>query len=135
MKPIFINADVVIAINKLVCEEGKNPFTCVSRGKIDSAIHSAFYPGAHPYIHGNIQNISGALAYYLCQTHAFIDDNKRTAALSAIVLLNANGYELLYQCDDTADGLSNLILGIANSTTSLDQNKDWFIKHSHLIDK
>ena len=97
MKKIFIpSADEVIAINKLVCLEGKNPHLCYDVGKVESAIHSAFYPGSYPFVAGGLAHIAGVLCFYLIKTHAFMDGNKRTGALSSIIFLNTNGCDLEY---------------------------------------
>ena len=121
-----IDTPAVISINKAVCLEGGNPFHCFDEGKVDSALHSSFYPGSYPFHHGGIPKIAGALAFYICQAHAFEDGNKRTAALVAIVFLNANGLGINYPQHDSHDGLSDLIIGIASSTVDIEESKKWF---------
>ena len=100
MKVIFIpTAEAVIETNRYVCEQGGNPHFCREPGKIESAISTAFYPGAYPFALGGIAKVAGALCYYLVQCHAFVDGNKRTGALVAITFLNQHGMDLEYPLD------------------------------------
>ena len=80
--------EAVIEANKIVCEAGDNPHQCLSTGKIESAIASAFYPGSYPFAKGGLAKVEGTLYFYLVKAHAFIDGNKRTGALTAITFLN-----------------------------------------------
>ncbi len=120
---------MVIAINIEVCQEGNNPIHCYDKGRIESAIHSAFYPGSHPFAHGGFPSIAGALAFYVCQSHAFADGNKRTAALTALYFLNANGLDLYYPISKNRDDFSNLMIVIASGQIAIDAVKDWFESH------
>jgi death on curing protein len=129
MKLFIPDAETVVAINKKVCDEGGNPHHCFDVGKVDSAIHSAFYPGSYPFAHGGVAKLAGALAFYVCQAHAFEDGNKRTASLAAIVLLNASGFDIQYPMDETRDGFSDIIIGVASGQVNIDELKDWFDKH------
>jgi adenine deaminase len=75
----------------MICEEQSNPHAVIREGGIDSAIHSAFYPGLPPFQHGGIAKLAGALCYYLTKAHAFMDGNKRTAALVAVSFSSSYG--------------------------------------------
>lgn len=49
------------------------------------------FGGKSPY--RGIIEIAAAYLFYICQNHPFIDGNKRTAMMSAIVFLRINGIE------------------------------------------
>ena len=123
--------EAVIEANKIVCEAGGNPHQCLSTGKIESAIASAFYPGSYPFAHGGFAKVAGALCFYLVKAHAFLDGNKRTGALTAITFLNMHGLDLEYPLDIQKDinGLAEVIDGCAASTVSKDELKEWFERH------
>ena len=129
MKLFVPDADAIVAINKEVCKEGGNPHHCFDPGKVESAIHSAFYPGTYPFAHGGIARLAGALAFYLCESHAFQDGNKRTASLAAIVFLNANGLDIRYPMSEDLDDFSNMIIGVASGNVTIDAIKEWFEDH------
>lgn len=67
MNLFTLDADSVLAINEKVCKDGGNPIHCFDPGKIESALHTAFYPGSSSYIHGGIAKIAGALAFELME--------------------------------------------------------------------
>jgi death on curing protein len=49
------------------------------------------FGGKSPYT--DIVEVAAAYLYYLCGNHPFIDGNKRTAMMAAIVFLRLNGIE------------------------------------------
>ena len=95
MKIILLpTAEAVVEVNKYVCTQGGNPHHCYDIGKVESAIATAFYPGDYPFALGGLAKVAGALCFYLVQSHAFTDGNKRTGALTAITFLNQHGLDL-----------------------------------------
>ena len=61
-----VDTKAIVSINESICIEGNNPFHCFDEGKVESALHSAFYFGAYPYHHGGVAKVAGALAFYIC---------------------------------------------------------------------
>ena len=53
----------------------------------------ASFGGKSPYI--DIVEVAAAYLFYLCQNYPFVDGNKRTAMISAIVFLRINGIQTL----------------------------------------
>jgi death on curing protein len=124
-------AQQIIDANKYICMQGRNPHHCYDPGKIESSIHTAFYPGSYPFAAGGLARIAGALCFYLVKNHAFMDGNKRTAALAAIVFLNNNGLDLKY-AQKEANGrtaLANIIEDCAAGKITKDQLMNWFDSH------
>ena len=77
MKKVFIPSEnLIIETNKYICSEGSNPHHCYDVGKLESAIHSAFYPGSYPFAAGGLAKIAGALCFYLVKGHPFMDGKK-----------------------------------------------------------
>lgn len=130
-------ASVVVAFNKLVCEEGGNPHHVLDAGRIESAIHSAFYPGTPPFAYGGIAKLAGALCFYLTKGHAFQDGNKRVAVLTAISFMNQHGWELVYPLEESEsiNSLAELVDGAAASSISKDEMVEWFDRHKRLLDE
>lgn len=104
--------------------------------RIESSIHSAFYPGTPPFAAGGIAGIAAALCFYLVKGHAFQDGNKRTAVLSAIAFMNENGWELIYPIDESEnmDALADLAEACASGQKSKDDMIAWFDLHKRLLD-
>ncbi len=132
MKIILLpTAEAVVEINKYVCSEGHNPHHCHEIGKVESAIATAFYPGTYPFALGGLAKVAGALCFYLVQSHAFVDGNKRTGALTAITFLNQHGLDLLYPLDEErgVNALADVIEGCAASRIKRDELIEWFETH------
>ena len=123
--------EAVIETNKIVCESGGNPHQCLNKGKIESVISSAFYPGSYPFAHGGLAKVAGAMCFYLVKAHAFLDGNKRTGALTAITFLNMHGLDLEYpmDADKHLNALAEEVEGCAASSVSQDELKEWFDRH------
>lgn len=49
------------------------------------------FGGKSPY--SDIVDVAAAYLFYICRNHPFVDGNKRTAMLAAIVFLRLNGIE------------------------------------------
>jgi len=84
------------------------------------------FGGKSPF--ADIVEIAAAYLFYLCQNHPFVDGNKRTAMMSAIVFLRLNGIE---PAPDDARW-EKLLLDIAASHLDRDQTTKrlrQFLKH------
>lgn len=132
MKKLVIpTAEQVILVNKMICEKSGNPHVCQDSGKIESALHTAFYPGTYPFAAGGIAKTAGALCFYLVQSHAFMDGNKRTGTLVAIVFMEQNGWTLEYPVDKkkNTNALAETIEKCAASQLKKEALMDWFEMH------
>jgi len=125
------SAEQIIQTNKFICEQDGNPHHCYGIGKLESAVHSAFYPGAYPFAAGGIAKVAGVLCFYIVQTHAFMDGNKRTGALAAITFLNQNGLDLKYPINKKSgeDELAKIIEECASGKVDKNKLADWFETH------
>ena len=72
------------------------------------------FGGKSPY--ADVIEIAAAYLFYLCRNHPFLDGNKRTAMMAAIVLLRLNGIEPAPDSDDW----ENLLLDVAASKLDRD---------------
>lgn len=126
----------ILEINQEICAAVKQKSVCMDKGKVESALGAAFYPGNYPFQYGGISKVAGALCYFLIKAHAFMDANKRTAALAAALFMDLNGYELIYPLNikSGVTAFTDIIEKAAASEISKDQLIAWFDhhKHSHL---
>ena len=122
--------DVILA-NKFITSTQGNPFAVLDEGKIESALHSAFYLGVYPFVAGGIGKTAGALCFYLLKAHAFMDGNKRTAATTAINFMKLNGWNLRYpyKKDNGINAFANVVDRCASNKVSKDELIEWFERH------
>jgi death on curing protein len=68
------------------------------------------------YLHKTFSDKAGAYLFHLCQNHPFIDGNKRTALVSALMFLAMNNCPFDYQ----ETSLEELVLEVAEGKTKKD---------------
>lgn len=90
-EPIFLSLDEVLAIHaRSLAEHGGSEGEGIRDiGLIESALASAkstFY-----YANGDVFDVAASYAFHVAESQAFIDGNKRTAVVSAMIFLALNG--------------------------------------------
>jgi death-on-curing protein len=130
-----ISANDIVEINKMICNEQGQEANVLSFDRVESALHSAFYPGTPPYVHGGVAKLAGALLFYICSAHAFQDGNKRTAVVSALMFLNSNGWKIVFPFDSekNIDALADLTLNVASGDATKEVCIEWFDQHKVLL--
>jgi death-on-curing protein len=125
----------VIQTNVFVCQENDQQSTLLDKGKVESALSTAFYPGSEPFQNGGVAKIAGALCFYLVKAHAFLDGNKRTATLSAILFMNVNGWDLSYPENDEQEfsELAKIIILVTSNEILKDELIEWFELHKIVL--
>jgi death-on-curing protein len=73
------------------------------------------FGGKSPYT--DIVEVAAAYLFYICRNHPFLDGNKRTAMMAAIVFLRLNGIGLRPDSEEW----ENLMLDVAASRLDRDQ--------------
>jgi len=88
-EPNFLKLDDVLRIHARSLAEHGGSEGVRECGLVESAIASAkntFYYGG-----GDLFDVASAYAFHLAESQAFIDGNKRTATVAALVFLAQNG--------------------------------------------
>lgn len=134
MKIKLIRLVDVLCINKEICQSVNQQSVCMSENKVESALGAAYYPGNYPFQYGGIPKVAGALCYFLIKAHAFMDGNKRTAVMVASILMDLNGWDLLYPLRSSSKrtALTEVIESAASSNISKDDLIEWFEQHKKL---
>lgn len=117
----FLSVDDVLAIHEdTIGHEGGLP-GIRDLGLLVSAVMMPQQKFAGEYLHKGLAPMAAAYLYHIAQNHAFHDGNKRTAAMSALVFLDANGVAHL----PAPQALERMTLSVAASDTSKDQLTLW----------
>jgi death-on-curing protein len=117
---VFLRKQEVIDIQNKLIEEFGGSHGLRDEGALESALgaveNRAFYENA------DLAVCAATYAYHLTQAHAFIDGNKRVAAVVAEVFVELNGGQL----EATNDEVVTLFLKIAAGEFSRDEVEDFF---------
>lgn len=134
MKIQLLSSDDILYINQKICTSVKQESICMDKGKIESALSAAFYPGDYPFRYGGIPRVAGALCFFLIKAHAFMDANKRTAALASTMFMDLNGHELVYplKIKTSVTAFTDIIEKAASSRISKDELIEWFERHKRV---
>lgn len=84
---------------------------------LSSAIAMPYASFANTVLHENIYEMAAAYAFHICQNHAFIDGNKRTALASALVFLDMTGVTI----SDPAGRLYDAMMSLASGKMLKDE--------------
>lgn len=117
----FLSVDDVLAIHEdtIACEGGLSGIRDI--GLLISAVMMPQQKFAGEYLHKGLAAMAAAYLYHIAQNHAFHDGNKRTAAMSALVFLDANGVTQLPE----PETLERMTLSVAASETNKTQLTSW----------
>jgi death-on-curing protein len=131
MKIIIPSVESIIRTNKFCSEQNGQQSVLLDRGKIESALHTAFYPGSEPFQNGGVARIAGALCFYLTKAHAFQDGNKRTATYAAVMFMQINGWDLQFAENEGEEftELAKIIIKATASEITKEELMEWFENH------
>lgn len=107
----YLTLEQVLAIHQKMIERYGGDPTIRDVGLIDSAVMMVPQAFGGERLHPTVASMGAAYLFHLSANHGFVDGNKRTAVGSALVFLDANGYELAL----TIDELERIALDVAAS--------------------
>jgi death on curing protein len=131
MKIVIPTVDSIIRTNKFCSEMNGQQSVVLSKGKIESALHTDFNPGSEPFQNGGIARLAGALCFYLTKAHAFQDGNKRTATYAVVLFMQSNGWDLQFADNDEEEfsDLAKIVIKATASEITKEELMEWFDSH------
>ncbi|MDP2735390.1 MAG: type II toxin-antitoxin system death-on-curing family toxin [bacterium] len=125
MAPLFLTLDEVVAIHRDQVERyGGDPgIRDIELLKSAVAMPTAGFGG--DYLHTDIFEMAAAYLFHIIRNHPFVDGNKRTGAVAALVFLMMNGVEL----HATEDKLEAMVRSVAEGKTDKTRVASFFRKH------
>ncbi len=92
--PLFLTLDEVLGIHAdQIRRYGGRP-GLRNLGLLQSALAMPETTFGGEFLHGTVFEMAAAYLFYLARNHPFVDGNKRTALMSALVFLGLNGQRL-----------------------------------------
>ena len=118
----FLNVDDVNRLHELTIQSHGGSSGIRDSGLLDAAVAMPMQSFGGEYLHDGVAAMAAAYLYHICQAHAYVDGNKRTAALAALVFLQVNGVAPLPRPED----LEKTTLAVASSEMSKAELAQWF---------
>lgn len=112
MTPVFLSLAEVLEIHRDQIQRYGGHTGIRDLGLLQSALAMPAAGFGGRYLHSDLIEMSAAYLFHIVQNHPFIDGNKRTGTVAAIVFLSLNGIEL--EADETQ--LEELVFEVAKGT-------------------
>ena len=94
MPPEFLSLDEIIEIHRDQVEQYGGELGIRDVGLLQSAAAMPKATFGGEFLHSDIFEMAAAYLFHIVKNHPFVDGNKRTGAVAAVVFLAMNGIEL-----------------------------------------
>jgi death-on-curing protein len=110
IEPEFLSLEDVLLIHDEQLEAYGGIAGIRDKGLLESAVMMPQASFGGEYLHQNLFEMAAAYAFHIAENQPFLDGNKRTALVSALVFLDINGFVVL----DEEMKLYDAMIAIAN---------------------
>ncbi len=114
MEPVFLELGEILLIHQNQLERYGGSSGIRDIGILQSATSMPRAGIADRYLHDDIFEIAAAYLYYIVRDHPFVDGNKRTGVVAALVFLAMNDIEI--SVDE--DKLEVIVRSVAEENTT-----------------
>ena len=125
MTPVFLSLAEVLEIHRDQVERYGGHTGIRDLGLLQSALAMPAAGFGGKYLHSDLIEMSAAYLFHIVQNHPFVDGNKRTGTVAAIVFLSLNAIEL--QADETQ--LEKLVFDVAKGKAGKSTVADFLRKN------
>jgi death-on-curing protein len=95
IEPEFLTLDDVLLIHDGQLKAYGGIHGIRDQGLLESAVMMPQASFGGEYLHRNLFEMAAAYAFHIAENQPFLDGNKRTALVSALVFLDINGFVIL----------------------------------------
>lgn len=96
-------------------------------GLLESAAAQARATFGGEFLHGDVFDMAAAYLFHIVQNHPFIDGNKRTGLMAALVFLDLNGVEI----DAPKGSLYDLTMSVATGQAGKQEIAEFLRRLAH----
>ncbi len=100
LEPVFLDVDDVLEMHASQIEAHGGSEGLRDRGLLESAIAQPQASFAGELVHEHLFEMAAAYLFHIVSNHPFVDGNKRTGLLAALVFLDVNGIGIHQPSDD-----------------------------------
>ena len=111
MNPVFLGVDEVLEIHRDQIERYGGAPGIRDIGLLQSAMAMPAAGLGGRYVHEDLFEMAAAYLFHIVQDHPFVDGNKRTGTVAALVFLAMNGFAL----DADEQDFEELVRAVAGS--------------------
>lgn len=116
--PEFLDIKDVLELHALQLARYGGADGIRDQGLLESALAQAQATFDGQYLHDDLFSMAAAYLFHLAQDHPFVDGNKRTALLAALVFLDLNGISLLHRSEELYDLTMGVAQGLVTKATA-----------------
>ena len=126
--PCFLTLDEVLAIHADQIRRYGGRRGIRDLALLQSALGTPETTFEGDYLHTNVFEMAAAYFFHIARNHPFVDGNKRTALMTALVFLGLNDLELAAE----PDALYELVTGVAAGDVAKAEVAVFFQRNCHL---
>lgn len=128
MNPTFLSIGEVLEIHRdQINRYGGDP-GIRDLGLLQSALTMPAAGFGGRYLHGDLYEMAAAYLFHIIQNHPFVDGNKRTGVVAALVFLALNNVVIEAEVDD----VERLVRAVAESEAGKATVSEFFRKHTQV---
>ncbi len=120
----FLDIDDVLELHAAQLAEFGGADGLRDRGLLESAIAQAQASFGGMYVHDGLFAMAAAYLFHIVSNHPFVDGNKRTGLLAALVFLDINGVSI----EQPNEELYEVTIGVASGHIQKSQVADAFAR-------
>jgi len=109
LTPAFLTLAEVVEIHRDQIERYGGRAGIRDAGLLQSAVSVPQATMGGEYLHSDLSEMAAAYLFHIVKNHPFVDGNKRTGAVAALVFLELNGIEVT----PNEDELVSIVLSVA----------------------
>ncbi len=126
MPPLFLNLSEVLRIHRDQIERYGGERGIRDLGLLQSAITMPAAGFGGRFLHSDLFEMAAAYLFHITRNHPFVDGNKRTGAVCALVFLELNDIEV----DASEDELVEIVTAVAEGRAGKEAVADFFRRHA-----
>ncbi len=114
----FLGLDEILEIHRDQIERYGGSAGIRDMGLLQSAVAMPAAGFGGDYLHQDIFEMAAAYLFHITQNHPFVDGNKRTGTVAAVVFLEMNGVELDADENELEELVRSVAMGKADKAAS-----------------
>jgi len=124
--PVFLHLDEVLEIHRDQIERYGGTLGIREPELLQSAVSTPATQFGGQFLHRDIYEMAAAYLFHITQNRPFLDGNKRTGAVTALVFLGLNGIEI----DAAEDDFEQLVRSVAQGQSDKPEIAEFLRKHT-----